>query len=173
LEHTIEHPTLEKGLSVIEILVVLVIMGIITAIALPRFQDRNSEGGYKKDITYFIENVSRVQASVNADNSRVCDGDEKLGRIDIVRQGTSSYQIITYCALLSGTGNTPTPATPTMFKLDSSEFDDASGTTFVSLFADGTTTPGPGGFIFTHSDQSCTITISETGVITSSDTCPP
>ena len=161
------------GLSVIEILVVLAIMGIITAIALPRFQDRNSEGEYKKDITYFIENVSRAQASVNAANSRVCDGDEKLGRIDIVRQGTNSYQIITYCALLGGTGNTPTPAASTVFKLGSAKFDDASGTTFVSLFADGTTIPGSGGFIFKHSDQSCTIAISETGVITSSDTCPP
>lgn len=161
------------GLSVIEILVVLAIMGIITAIALPRFQDRNSEGEYKKDITYFIENVSRAQASVNAANSRVCDGDEKLGRIDIVRQGTNSYQIITYCALLGGTGNTPTPAASTVFKLGSAKFDDASGTTFVSLIADGTTTPGPRGFIFTHSGQTCTITISSTGVITSSDTCPP
>jgi prepilin-type N-terminal cleavage/methylation domain-containing protein len=161
-----------QGLSVIEILVVLAIMGIITAIALPRFQDRNSESGYKKDIAYFIENVGRAQASVQAANSRDCGDTEKLDHIDIVRSGISHYQAISYCGLGSP-GNTPTPVPSKIIALESSQFDAGSALTFASLYSDGTTTPGPQGFIFVHGAQSCTITISETGVITNSDSCPP
>lgn len=168
------YPHNTKGISVIEILVVLVIIGIITGLALPRFQDRNTANEFKKDTALFVENVGKAQALAASGNSQSCavTVNEKLDHVDLKLLNSTTYQIIPICIITSvPTINTPTP-NPSYVMTYTMQFSELSCTTMpcvvASFFPDSTVTPGET-VTFTGA-QTCTISVSSTGLIT--NTCP-
>ena len=159
---------LSKGISVIEILVVLVIIGIITGLMLPRFQDGNSENSFKRDTSFFVENIGKAQAMATSSNSRSCANsvNEKLNRIELEIMDASQYRIVPYCESTVVSAPTPNPLYIMPFKTQATEM--TPGGLFASFFPDGTVTSG---VVVTFSGtQSCNISISTTGVVT--NTCP-
>ena len=162
---------LSKGISVIEILVVLVIIGIITGLMLPRFQDRNSENSFIRDSSFFVENIGKAQAMATSSNSRSCANtvNETLDRIELVVTSTNEYQIIPYCILNTnplGITPTPNPNYIMTFTTQSSELKNTG--LFATFLSDGTVIPGSSASI--GGTQSCEISISATGVVTNN--CP-
>ncbi len=161
------------GISVIEILVVLIIIGIITGLMLPRFQDRNSENSFKRDTSFFVENIGKAQAMATSSNSRSCDGIdadgniENLTRVEIILANDTQYQIVPYCESVTNPAPTPNPTYIMSFTTQASELS-PTGRLFASFSTDGTVTPGS--TVSFNGTQSCEISISTTGVVT--NTCP-
>lgn len=156
------------GISVIEILVVLVIIGTITGLMLPRFQDSNSENSLKRDTSFFVENIGKAQAMATSSNSRSCADtvDETLNRIELVINNSSQYQIIPYCESTVIAAPTPNPIYIMSFTTQASEL--APAGLFATFSPDGTVIPGA--TVTFSGSQSCDISISSTGVVI--NTCP-
>jgi type II secretory pathway pseudopilin PulG len=157
-----------RGISVIEILVVLVIIGIVTGFMLPRFQNNNSENSFKRDTSFFVENIGKAQAMATSSNSRSCANtvNETLNRIELVINNTTQYQIIPYCESTPPSAPTPNPIYIMSFTTQASEL--APSGLFATFFSDGTVIPGAS--VNFDGSQSCNISISTTGVVI--NTCP-
>ncbi len=157
-----------NGLSIIELLIVITIIILFMVIGIPRFQELNTESSFKKDVTYFIENIGRARALVESTNSRRCDPGKKLERIEIVRADSSGYTMDSYCESI------PEVVERIPFSLLSSQFDtDFSDEIFTILRTDGTVSPSTKGFMFTRGNLRCNVLISNMGIMrTQGDTCP-
>lgn len=163
-----------KGISVIEILIVLVIIGIITGLTLPRFLGQNTEGNFNKDTSLFVENIGKAQSMATSSNSKSCadTADERLHYVALTLLDSTTYQIIPICENTSTPkADTPTPNRSYLmtFTTQFSELSCASMPCVVaSFFPSGVVTPGET-VTFTGT-QTCTMSVSSTGVIT--NTCP-
>lgn len=155
------------GISLIEILVVITIIVLFMSIGVTRFQVLNTESGFRKDVTYFVENIGRARALIDATNSARCNTGDKLNSIEIVRTNTSGYVMQSYCE------NMVDPVESISYSLLNSAFDPNSDGTFVTLYTDGSIEPSADGFTFVRGNMTCNITLSAAGVVQSSGTdCP-
>lgn len=159
-----------EGFSIIEVLVVLIVIGIITAVVIPRFLDSDTNNSFRKDVTYFMENAGRAQSLALSSNSRSCanTADERLERVDIERINDTEYQLVPYCEVVStgASAGTPDPVHSMLFTIEHSTL--TSCPTVASFFPDGTVTVVCDAN-FQRGSESCAVTISQTGVI--SNTC--
>ncbi len=135
---------------------------------LPRFQDSNSENSFKKDTTFFVENIGKAQAMATSSNSRSCDDsvNEKLNRIELIINNSTQYQIVPYCESTVVVAPTPNPIYIMSFTTQASELTPAGR--FATFSPDGTVIPG--NTVTFSGSQLCEMSITTTGVVT--NTCP-
>jgi len=171
--------TQSQGLSVIEILVVLALIGVFLAVALPRFQIHNTEAQFQADISTFLATVSRAQSMAAASNSRSCaqTPNERLSRIDISMIADNTYQVVPVCADITLEPSDPTPTPNAKFITSHSPMasvvqftgcdDIASECVFASFFPNGNVEVLRS-VEFRRGAQVCIIDLSSTGVVTNS-----
>lgn len=173
--------TSQKGMSIIEIVVVLSIIGLVTGLMLPRFSDSNTQNVFKKDVALFVENVGKAQSMATASNSRSCaytdalDVAERLDHVKLIVIDANHYRIVPFCKYPPASDPTLTP-NPSYFLNQSTQNSNivpsgcAADCIFASFYPDGTVVPGYGVSFQSGSQTPCNISISSTGLVTNS--CP-
>lgn len=159
--------------SVIEILIVIVIVGVLIALTIPRFQENTADRSYKKDIEYFIENIGRAQSMAQASNSRSCLVTEKLSYVSVERINTTQYRIMMKCVPVD-TGSVRSPILFATFSLTDAVFSSCvSDCTLGDFYANGDVTNIHSPVRLSKGSIFCDVSISSNGVInTTGGTCP-
>jgi len=181
-KHAVRH-LLSTGLSIVEIMIVLSIVGLVTGLMLPRFQESTTQNVFKKDVAFFVENIGKAQSMATASNSRSCaytdgaDITERLDHVKLIVVDANHYRIVPFCKYPPDSPSDPTlTPNPSFFLNQSNQSSNVvpngcvANCVFASFYTDGSVIPGYDVSFQSGSQTPCNISISSTGLVTNS--CP-